>query len=179
MKKKILLLMFILILLSVLISSCNDKAEIETTTAEYILNTMSKMEAEPTEITSEEATLSGRTHYCTPYEIWLIEQVVQVETGGSYWGSYYETATILNRLDLGWADSIEAVCFQEGQYPACQFGWLDNMISEETSAAVRDCIANNVTPIDLVYADSRHNYDISDGMVYYCSFDGQDFYLGR
>lgn len=178
------MLKLLYILLTILITSsflmaCDDNKQEDMTTAQYIAEIKVRTETNPAVITLEESKLSGRTHYCTKYEIWLMEQVVQVETGGSYFGSYYETATILNRLDLGWADSIEAVCYQEGQYPACQFGWLDNEISIETAQAVRDCIANNDTPIDLVYADSRHNYEGTDEMIYYCSFDGQDFYISR
>lgn len=127
----------------------------------------------------EDAIYEGRHHELTDYEVWLCEQVVWVETRGSYWGSYYEMATILNRLDTGWADSIEGVCYQAGQYPACQFGWLNNEIDPVTRQAVRDCIESNTTPINLVYADSRHNYNGTPSMDYYVSFDGQDFYTSK
>lgn len=176
---KLLYIILIALVATSLLVGCDNKEPEEKTTAEYLLETKESVEVNNTTITQEEVTSSGRTHYCTKYEVWLMEQVVQVETGGSYLGSYYETATILNRLDLGWAESIEAVCYQEGQYPACQFGWLENEVSMETARAVRDCIANNDTPIDMVYADSRHNYEGTDEMIYYCSFDGQDFYIAR
>lgn len=116
----------------------------------------------------------------------LLCQMVRIEIGeGSgndyYTACYYQTAVALNRLNQGWGSSLYEVLMQEGQfYGYGYFTWdwsCININIPDLQQAVLDCLANNTTPSNMVFADSRHLHDGTDYMSFYTEICGQDFYL--
>lgn len=115
-------------------------------------------------------------------------QMVRIELGtGSgeefYNACYLQTAVALNRIIMGWGNSIQEVLFQPGQFYGYGYEcWDWSSIDYSCPAlmqAVYDCLNCNSTPSNLIFADSRHNYGGTETMDYYTTLCGQDFYLAK
>ena len=152
----------------------------EPTTAEY---------EEPT---TSDATLSDSTEGTAVKAITddftLLCQMVRIELGeGSgeeyYNACYLQTATALNRLSQGWADTLREVLLMDGQYYGYGYHTWDweqiNIDIPDLQQAVLDCLEYNDTPTNLVFADSYHDHEGTDTKEFYAEICGQDFYLAK
>lgn len=120
-------------------------------------------------------------------EIEYLYQMVCLEIGNDgdgedyYMACYLQAAVALNRIKTGWGSNLTEVLFQEGQfYGYGYYTWDWSSIAYDNPVliqAVNDCINNNTTPSNLIYADSRHNHEGTDSMSFYTEIYGQDFYL--